>query len=89
MKLELRQLYYSVPDNVIIKITGIVESPNDKGEEIVSSYKAKVMAGGRNVFGEKEISFTPESKFNTKLAEIITLLDKLKKKVIRLIYARN
>lgn len=83
MRLELEHLYYYPNDEAILKVAGIVERPNEIGEEIVSFYQADVIIG-EMTFGERSVSFTPESSGSKKLIAIPTLPDKLKKKVIKL-----
>jgi hypothetical protein len=88
MNLEVGRLYYNDYDQCIVIVTGKIEKPDETGVDKPSSYTATVLVGDL-LFGELErkLFFAPDSKFDKRLEEIITLPEARKKKVIRLIWS--
>ncbi len=85
MNLEVGKLYYNDFKECIVKVTSRIEKPDETGVDKPSSYTATVLIGNLT-FGERNLFFAADSKFDNHLEEIITLLETRKKKVIRSIW---
>jgi len=90
MDLEVEKIYYNDYDQCIVRVTGKNEKPDETGIDKPSSYTATVLVGhGHLLFAdlERNLFFAPNSRFDKRLEEIITLPETRKKKVIRLIWS--